>query len=63
MVTENKIFQTIKNTVIDTTTNAKIVLFDFYARGDNNEESDIDLLVLIEKDKLTYADKVKITFP
>ena len=34
-----------------------------YARGDNREDSDIDLLVLVDKDKLKRDDRTNITYP
>ena len=42
---------------------AKVILFGSYARGDNNEESDVDLLILLDKEKVTYADETKISRP
>lgn len=42
---------------------ATIVLFGSMARGDNHEASDIDLLVLLNKDKVDWADEKRITFP
>jgi predicted nucleotidyltransferase len=53
----------IKNTVQASDPRAKVILFGSYARGDYNEESDIDLIVLLEKDKITYDDKTKILYP
>lgn len=42
---------------------ATVILFGSYARGDYNEESDIDLLILVDKEKVTRPDKTKITYP
>jgi len=38
-------------------------LYGSYARGDYNEESDIDLLILIDQEKVTRDDKIKIAYP
>ena len=57
----NTILQLIKSTVKASDPEAKVVLFGSYARGDYNEESDIDLLILLNKDNITYADEVKIS--
>ena len=59
----NTILQLIKSTVKASDPEAKVVLFGSYARGDYNEESDIDLLILLNKDNITYADEVKISYP
>ncbi len=42
---------------------ATLILYGSYARGDNNDESDIDLLILIDKDKITHDDRVKFSYP
>ncbi len=39
------------------------ILYGSEARGDARPDSDIDLLVLVDKDKLTYSDKDKIIAP
>jgi len=53
----------IKNAVMAAAPGAKVILFGSYARGDNNEESDVDLLILLDKEKVTYADETKISRP
>ena len=63
MTDRNQILQQIKSSVIATDPDAKVVLFGSYARGDYNEESDIDLLILLNKDKITYEDETRIQFP
>lgn len=49
--------------MLTTEPGAKIILYGSYARGDAHEKSDIDLLILIEKEKITYQDQVRITDP
>ena len=39
------------------------ILYGSEARGDARPDSDIDLLVLVDKDKLSYSDKDKIIAP
>jgi len=60
---KNHILQLIKTTVENTDPGAKVVLFGSYARGDYNAESDIDLLILLDKEKITYEDETRISFP
>ena len=42
---------------------AKTILYGSEARGDAREDSDIDLLVLLDKDKLTFDDEAEISWP
>ena len=42
---------------------AQTILYGSEARGDARPDSDIDLLVLVDKDKLTYSDKDRIIAP
>jgi uncharacterized protein len=38
-------------------------LYGFYARGDYSDDSDIDLLILVNKDKASHEDEDRITYP
>ena len=43
--------------------NERVILFGSQARGDAREDSDWDLLVLLDKDKITYDDEnIRISF-
>ncbi len=53
----------IKETVTQTEPGASVIVYGSYARGDNSEDSDIDLLVLVNKDTLTVNDKDRIIYP
>lgn len=63
MIDKDHILQLIKNSVKTTAPDATLILYGSYARGDNREDSDIDLLILVNQDKITHADKDKVTYP
>ena len=52
--------QTLKRQILP---DEKVILFGSQARGDAHEESDWDLLVLIDKEKKTSEDEDKYAFP
>ncbi|TKG95724.1 nucleotidyltransferase domain-containing protein [Puteibacter caeruleilacunae] len=43
--------------------NADIILYGSEARGDSSSDSDIDLLILVDKENLSYQDKAVISDP
>ena len=63
MSKKRKILMMVKTAVSSIDPNAAIILYGSYARGDYNENSDIDLLVLINKETVTRADQKKIKYP
>ena len=63
MIERDHILQLIKKSVKTSDPDAILILYGSYARGDYNEESDIDLLILIDKEKVTRDDKIKISYP
>ena len=57
------ILNKIKHLVLEKEPNAEIILFGSYARGSYNTESDLDILILLDKEKITRDDERKITSP
>jgi predicted nucleotidyltransferase len=60
---KKEIVAEIKRRIKETEPDAQVFLYGSYARGDANEESDIDLLILVNKEIINYNDKIKITDP
>ena len=63
MIRQDDILLSIKNTVRSIDPTATVILYGSFARGDNNKNSDIDLIILIDKEKLTPQDSKKIKYP
>lgn len=57
------IIERIKNKVHSIDPSAKVILYGSYTRGDFNKNSDIDLLILIDKKKISWEDDKKISYP
>jgi uncharacterized protein len=63
MMTRSDILRRIKKSIIATDPQATIVLYGSMARGDYNESSDIDILILLNQDNVTWADEKRVAFP
>jgi predicted nucleotidyltransferase len=63
MLTESEILSQIKKTVLDREPSAKIYLYGSRARGDAKPDSDWDLLILLNADKISDDLEIKITHP
>jgi uncharacterized protein len=62
-IANNILFSRIKETVMAVEPTAEVILYGSYARGENNEDSDVDVLVLVDNNALSYNDKKKISYP
>ena len=63
MIDKNHILQLIKRSVSKTEPNAVLILYGSYARGDYRDDSDLDLLVLVDKDTISRFDQKRIKYP
>jgi len=60
---DSKILSQIKKIVTEQEPKAKIYLFGSRSRGTANNYSDWDLLILLNKDKISQEDEQRITYP
>jgi len=63
MKDKNYILQLIKTSVNSTDPDAILILYGSYARGDYRDDSDVDLLVLLNQEKITRIDEKRIKYP
>ena len=59
----NTYLEQIKNTLHQIVPDAEVILYGSEARGEANANSDIDLMILIDKEYLTYNEIAMITTP
>ena len=59
----NHILKQIADSVRTTDPGATLILFGSYARGDQRPDSDMDILVLLETDRITWDDRKRISSP
>jgi predicted nucleotidyltransferase len=63
MIIKNDILSSIKKTVKSVDPTATVILYGSFARGDNDKDSDIDLLILVDNPRLTPQESKKIKYP
>jgi predicted nucleotidyltransferase len=63
MINKDQILLQIKRTVIANEPEATVILYGSFARGDQKPESDIDLLILVNREKVTWDDEKRIKYP
>ncbi len=63
MIDAAPILKRIERSVHATDPDATVILYGSYARGEQHKDSDIDLLILLDQDKVTYDDRKRIGNP
>jgi predicted nucleotidyltransferase len=63
MLKKNNILTRIKEIVSIYEPEATVILYGSFARGEQKESSDIDILILVNKEKITYSDEKRIKYP
>src|SRR5665647_1356814 len=63
MIKNKKILLKIKQLVSLAEPSATVILYGSGARGQSNKQSDIDILILVDNDKITYSDEQRIKYP
>ncbi|MDF9829069.1 nucleotidyltransferase domain-containing protein [Parabacteroides sp. PF5-6] len=62
-MTRTSIIQSLKSALQEVIPEATIILYGSEARGEARPDSDIDLLILVNKDTLTFQEELDITEP
>jgi len=62
-MTKEQILSEIKRLVQLQEPTADIILYGSYARGDYKSDSDMDILILVDKDNITRDDQKRISYP
>ncbi len=63
MIKDKKILLKIKKLVNKAEPSATIILYGSQARGESNKQSDIDILILLDNEKIKYSDEQRIKHP
>ena len=58
-----EIVQAVKTVLHRIAPNATVILYGSEARNEAKQDSDIDILVLLDKEKITLHDRQEITYP
>ena len=57
------ILKRIKKLVHSANPDATVILFGSYSRGDESQNSDLDILILLNKKNITRDEETRITYP
>lgn len=63
MKNNEEILKRIRKSVREIEPDATVILYGSFARGKNRLQSDLDVLILLNKNKITREDEIKIKYP
>jgi len=63
MMYRDEILEKIKASVASVAPKAIVILYGSYARGEERLKSDIDVLILLDKEEVSLEDEIKIAYP
>jgi len=63
MIENKDIVLMVMDSIRSTVPNAKVILYGSYARGDFKADSDLDILILLDKDVVTREDEKMVKYP
>lgn len=63
MATKSEILKKIKQGVAATEPTAKVILYGSHARGKSHKLSDFDILIIVDKEEISYQDEIRIKYP
>jgi uncharacterized protein len=63
MKAENDLLIRITRSVREIEPDAIVILYGSFARGENKPHSDMDILILLNKNKITREDEVRVKYP
>jgi len=63
MATKSEILAKIKQGVAATEPTAKVILYGSQARDDSHKHSDFDILIIVDKEEISYQDEIRIKYP
>jgi predicted nucleotidyltransferase len=63
MISKSVILLSIRKSISESEPDAIVILYGSFARGDEKPGSDIDLLILLNKDRISRSDIKRIKYP
>jgi uncharacterized protein len=60
---KQQLLSEIKKLILQQEPQAEIILYGSYARGDYRPDSDMDILILLDKENISYEEEKRISYP
>jgi predicted nucleotidyltransferase len=60
---DSDILLRIRDSIANSAPKATVILYGSFARGENKKDSDLDLLILLERENISREDEIKIRYP